>query len=81
MKLLSASAVALSVLGFSGAAQAQQPGKLFFEGISFAATRPAHPARSACSPINFGVSRRWCGASASSTRPATILMARGSRAS
>ena len=32
MKLLAASAVALSVLGFSGAAQAQQPGKLFFEG-------------------------------------------------
>ena len=32
MKILAASAVALSVLGFASAAQAQQPGKLFFEG-------------------------------------------------
>ena len=32
MKLLAVSAVALSVLGFAGAAQAQQAGKLFFEG-------------------------------------------------
>ena len=32
MKLLAATAVALSVLGFAGVAQAQQAGKLFFEG-------------------------------------------------
>jgi hypothetical protein len=32
MKLLAASAVALCALGFGGSAQAQQAGKLFFEG-------------------------------------------------
>jgi hypothetical protein len=43
MRILTISAVALSVLGFAGAAQAQQGGKLFFEGDVVRGAQPGAP--------------------------------------
>ena len=81
MKALTASAVALSALGFASVAQAQQAGKLFFEGDIVRGASPARPVRSACSTTSSSGWKRWCGACASSIRRARRSTTRGSRAS
>ena len=81
MRIVALSAMMSSLLCFAGPAYAQQDARLFFEGDMVRGDQEGAPGRSACSTTSSSIWRRWSGACASSTRPASRSMTRASRAS